>query len=242
MRKNSLGLHGASCIAAIIIKNHSIDTLILNDNDVGKDGGDCIGIALSQNMTLKNLTVAENELRTEGAISILENAVNLETLDLSKNYIAHEAGQYVEHLLKNSTTIREIKIEYNELLIQGVESVARGLKVSTSLSVLNLQGNILGDDGIMFLVASLYGNNTLSKFNIALNEIGPLGASSVAQVLPHTAIKHLNISKNFLGDEALKIFADILITNQGNPCKLKYLNLSSCRLNDKGVRYFFRAM
>ena len=68
-------------------------------------------------MVLKNLTVAENELRTEGAISILENAVNLEYLDLSKNYIAHEAGRYVEHLLKNSQTIREIKIEYNELLI-----------------------------------------------------------------------------------------------------------------------------
>ena len=47
MRKNSLGLHGASCIAAIVIKNQSINTLILNDNDIGKDGGDCIGIALS---------------------------------------------------------------------------------------------------------------------------------------------------------------------------------------------------
>jgi Ran GTPase-activating protein (RanGAP) involved in mRNA processing and transport len=47
MRKNSLGLHGASCLAAILIKNNSIQTLILNDNDIGKDGGDCIGIALS---------------------------------------------------------------------------------------------------------------------------------------------------------------------------------------------------
>ena len=45
---------------------------------------------------LRSLKVAENELRTEGAISILENAGNLECLDLSKNYIAHEAGLYVE--------------------------------------------------------------------------------------------------------------------------------------------------
>ena len=84
-------------------------------------------------MSLKYLTLAENELRTDGAISILENSVNLETLDLSKNYIAHEAGQYVEHLLKKSSTIREIKIEYNELLIQGVESIARGIKDTQSL-------------------------------------------------------------------------------------------------------------
>jgi Ran GTPase-activating protein (RanGAP) involved in mRNA processing and transport len=47
MRKNSLGIQGAVCISALIIKNKTLDHLSINDNDLGADGGECIGIALS---------------------------------------------------------------------------------------------------------------------------------------------------------------------------------------------------
>jgi Ran GTPase-activating protein (RanGAP) involved in mRNA processing and transport len=47
MRKNSLGIQGAVCIAALLIKNKVIESLSINDNDLGPDGGECIGIALS---------------------------------------------------------------------------------------------------------------------------------------------------------------------------------------------------
>lgn len=47
MRKNSLGIQGAVCISAILIRNKVIECLSINDNDLGPDGGECIGIALS---------------------------------------------------------------------------------------------------------------------------------------------------------------------------------------------------
>lgn len=47
MRKNSLGIQGAVCIAAMLIRNRTIESLSINDNDLGADGGECVGIALS---------------------------------------------------------------------------------------------------------------------------------------------------------------------------------------------------
>jgi hypothetical protein len=47
MRKNSLGIQGAVCIAALLIRNKTMQSLSISDNDFGPDGGECIGVALS---------------------------------------------------------------------------------------------------------------------------------------------------------------------------------------------------
>ncbi len=46
IRKNSFGVDGAKCIAAIILQNKNIETIKLQDNDIGVTGGDIIGTAL----------------------------------------------------------------------------------------------------------------------------------------------------------------------------------------------------
>lgn len=58
----------------MLIRNKTLESLSINDNDFGADGGECIGIALSQNDTLKVLKIAENELKSEGAIPIINSA------------------------------------------------------------------------------------------------------------------------------------------------------------------------
>ena len=47
LKKNALGIQGAVCISALLIKNRTLEALSVNDNDLGTDGGECIGIALS---------------------------------------------------------------------------------------------------------------------------------------------------------------------------------------------------
>ena len=49
IRKNSLGIQGAICISALMIRNKHLESLSLNDNDLGSDGGECLGIALHKN-------------------------------------------------------------------------------------------------------------------------------------------------------------------------------------------------
>ena len=46
-RKNSLGMQGAVCLSALVIKNRVLESLCIDDNDLGPIGGECIGHALS---------------------------------------------------------------------------------------------------------------------------------------------------------------------------------------------------
>lgn len=57
---------------------------MLQDNDLGEDSGDKIGTSLIQNKTLKNLKITDNKIKNKGAKTIIENAENLRSLDLSK--------------------------------------------------------------------------------------------------------------------------------------------------------------
>ena len=47
MRKNSLGIQGAVCLAALLVRNKTLESLAINDNDLGPDGGEAIGVALA---------------------------------------------------------------------------------------------------------------------------------------------------------------------------------------------------
>lgn len=78
VRKNSLGIQGAVCLSALLIKNKVLESLSINDNDLGPDGGECIGIALQENENLRVLKIGENDLKSEGAIPIIKSAVFLE--------------------------------------------------------------------------------------------------------------------------------------------------------------------
>ena len=103
--KNPLGVQGAVCISALLIKNKNIESLSLNNNDFGAEGGECIGIALMDNDTLKGLKVADNQLRSEGAIQIIKNAVHLYQLNLAKNYLKSDVAKPIAKLLKNSNNL-----------------------------------------------------------------------------------------------------------------------------------------
>jgi hypothetical protein len=70
-----------------------------------------------------------------------------------------------------------------------------------------------------------------------LNEIGPVGFQALCEVLPITKITTLVCAKNFLGDEILTIFAQLLAKTN-----LKRFDLSSCRLNDAGLIHLIEAL
>jgi NLR family CARD domain-containing protein 3 len=127
MRKNSLGIQGAVCLSALLIRNKSLESLIINDNDFGSDGGECIGVALAQNNSLKVLKIAENDLKSEGAIPIISASQHLEILCLSKNYIKQDCGKHLQKLIKKSKCLKKLQLDFNELMVQGAQCIAQGL-------------------------------------------------------------------------------------------------------------------
>jgi Ran GTPase-activating protein (RanGAP) involved in mRNA processing and transport len=117
MRKNSLGIQGAVCIAALLIRNKTLENLALNDNDFGPDGGECIGVALSQNHSLRVLRIAENNLGSEGAIPIINSAEDLRVLNLAKNHLKADCGKPLKKLLRKTKRLTKLQLEYNELMV-----------------------------------------------------------------------------------------------------------------------------
>ena len=53
IRKNSFGIDGARCLAAILLQNKTLESLILQDNDLGIVGAEIISIPLKKNKQLK---------------------------------------------------------------------------------------------------------------------------------------------------------------------------------------------
>lgn len=151
IRKNSFGVDGAKCIAAVILQNKNITTIRLQDNDIGVTGGEIIGTALKQNKTLKNLTIAENELKTAGAEFILKAAANLESLDLGKNYIKPQIGPSLKAYLETNGNLKRLNLEYNELLVSGMKDLSVGLLHCRNLIELNLRGNGIRDEGLQLI-------------------------------------------------------------------------------------------
>jgi Ran GTPase-activating protein (RanGAP) involved in mRNA processing and transport len=47
MRKNSLGVSGAVCLSSLLVRNKTLESLAVNDNDFGAEGGEAIGLALA---------------------------------------------------------------------------------------------------------------------------------------------------------------------------------------------------
>ena len=112
-KKNTLGVQGAVCISAMLIKNKVIESLSVNSNDLGPEGGECIGIALQDNDTLRQLKVADNDLRSEGANQIIKNAIHLSSLSLAKNFLKPDIGKPIAKLLRNTNTLTKLSLEFN---------------------------------------------------------------------------------------------------------------------------------
>jgi len=46
-RKNSLGVHGAVCLAQLLVRKKTLESLAINDNDLGPEGGEALGLAMA---------------------------------------------------------------------------------------------------------------------------------------------------------------------------------------------------
>ena len=91
------------------------------------------------------LKVAENDLNSEGAIPIINSALNLEVLSLAKNNLKSDVGKPLEKLLKKSKVLKKLSLEYNDLMVAGTKYLADGMLRNQSLESLNIKGNVIGD-------------------------------------------------------------------------------------------------
>mmetsp|Transcript_51396 Transcript_51396/g.70543 ORF Transcript_51396/g.70543 Transcript_51396/m.70543 type:complete len:99 (-) Transcript_51396:406-702(-) len=95
-------------------------------------------------------------------------------------------------------------------MVQGAKCISQGIMKNNTLESLNIKGNVIGDQGLILLSQSLRDATRLKELDVSLNEVGPAGFQALCEVLPYTNITTLVCNKNFLGDEILAFFANII--------------------------------
>ena len=100
---------------------------------------------------------------------------------------------------------------------------------------------MIGDEGMLSLTECLKDAVMLQHLDISLNEIGPAGFQALCEVLPDTNIQTLICNKNFLGDDVMAYFANIL-ADPNSSGRLRKFDFSACRLNDAGLIYLINAL
>ena len=101
---------------------------------------------------------------------------------------------------------------------------------------------MIGDDGLVLLAESLKTCPTLTYLDISLNEIGSMGFQALCEVLPDTNVANLMCNRNFLGDDVIAYFANILADSDSAGNKIRKFDFSSCRMNDSGLIYLMNSM
>lgn len=100
---------------------------------------------------------------------------------------------------------------------------------------------MIGDHGVIALMDALKFCKKLKFLDVSLNEIGPLGFQNICETLLSTRIKTLVCNQNFLNDESMVFFAQLIEKlNEGG--RLERIDLSKCKINDQGLLIIIEAL
>lgn len=235
-RRNNFNGEGGIIIARILLNNHSLETLILQDNDLGEDSGDKIGAALIQNKTLRKLVLSDNKIKNKGARSIIENGSALISLDLSNNEISPEVCYELKNLILNSKNLKEIIWNGNNVGLKGINSLVDALRNSTKIRSLSLKNTSIGVSGVQTLADGLNGNRCLEILDIGSNSINFESFRELCDSLNNNRIRILKCKNNLLGDESMKYFSQTIL-DRDTTSNLTAFDFSSCKIYDQGLIY-----
>ena len=237
---------GMKSLASALEMNGSLEELNLRGNDaVTGIGHMALGESLKRNRTLKTLNISYCSIDDQGMKSLasaLEMNGSLEELDLTWNPAVTGIGYMaLGESLKRNRGLKTLNISQCCIDGQGVKSLASALEMNGSLEELNLRGNVaITGIGHMALGESLKRNRGLKTLDISYCDIDDQGMKSLASALEiNDSLEELNLRGNVaitgIGHMAL---GESLKRNRG----LKTLNISSCGIDDQGVKSLASAL
>ena len=108
---------------------------------------------------------------------------------------------------------------------------------SDNINVLDLSHNLLTDVSISKLCKLLLHNtHTIHTINLAHNQIGAHSLIKLTKLCTHSTVIHtINLSYNIsIGTVGIERIAKLLT---GTHCKLQYLDISNCGINNQSIQY-----
>jgi uncharacterized protein (TIGR02996 family) len=217
----------------------NVHELDFNGNSIG-NGGVNLLVRSPFLKDLYSLDLSFTRINDSG-VAILARAgtlPNLSALSLSLNDLTSasivELAAYP--FFSGLTTL---DISYNQVDSSGIQAIASS-KTLARLHTLRLSENRIGDGGIAELTRSPLFERLLSRssrLELRRNEIGPPGASMLAQTHQSSKCTSLDLSDNEIGDPGLaSILGSKYLQN------LKVLKVGHNQITDKGIAPVYKAL
>ena len=180
-----------------------------------------------------DLDLSCNNLQESGIRKILNsiNISNLRSLNISNNHITSDL-KYVTDILIHATKLVELDLSYNQLSADFMRYFLYEMKwIFTSIVRLYLSGNVISPEVTEALGDVLLENVTLKELGLSDNNLHAEGINKIFSRLKISTLIKLNISHNYINDQAINCIAIFLSVNTN----LKELDLSHNNLLSAGA-------
>ena len=240
---NKLGIDGTIpvVIAEELKSMETLTHLSLCNNNITYEASDDIAAVILKNTDLHTVILSDNNLQLTGAIKIagsLQSTSCLRILNMSNNSISFEAASYVATILSCNSKLEELYLGDNKLQNTGAVKIAEALQNTSSLKVFSISNNNIGcqvDDITTFLL----NNADLQTLLINDNNLQTIGAVKIAIGLQNTSsLRIINMSSNNIGFEAANDIAAFLLHNRN----LEELYLGENNLQTMGITKIAEAL
>jgi len=152
--------------------NHSINTLILNNNNLSDGNFSDLELYL-KNMNIKEIGLGSCNLskNIEDISSIIINSNTLKKVDLSHNSIDDDTFIFFINLPKNNSILKHIDFSKNFITDFSCVHFIQGLISNRTLKTINFYDNQLNNNSANNLINIFKFNKTLTNINLESNRI-----------------------------------------------------------------------
>ena len=138
---NECGIHGEGAIHLWtgLTNNHSLTTLVIDNNPIGDIGAAALGDMIRDNTVLEELYMQKCEITSQGFVQLAAGLISntsLKTLWLSGNHCGMEGAMAISNMLEENKTLQELDLHNDDSLEEGVAMIMAGLQQNTTLSEL----------------------------------------------------------------------------------------------------------
>ncbi|KAF5888351.1 ribonuclease inhibitor-like, partial [Clarias magur] len=221
LSQNKLGDSGVKRLSAVLEDPHcKVETLRLFN--CGLSGECCAALALA----------------------LKSNPSHLRELQLSNNILGDSGVKHLCALMENShCKLEKLGLCFCGVSDEGCAALTSALRLNLSpLIQLELSGNKIGDSGIKCLSTVLANPHCkLETLRLVHCGVTVKGCSALALALRlnPSHLRHLNFSKNCLGDSGIKCLSALL---ENPECKVEILRLFQCHISGEGCAVLASAL
>eukprot|EP00474_Spongospora_subterranea_P000343 CRZ00801.1 hypothetical protein [Spongospora subterranea] len=206
---NAIKNNGAKALGVMLKSTQTLALLNLRSNDIEDVGGLALAHALEGQRTITQLNLNGNPIGDAGMAGLAKTlsrpSCALRDVDWGNTDMGINALIQILRALQSNTSVEMLRIGNPRITTIDDEPsrhISTMLTLNKSLRLLDISKHRIRDQGIDWVLQGLSKNTSLTSLELRCNEIGPGGATLIAQYLGggRCHLKELGLAGNRLTD------------------------------------------